>query len=109
MNSELKYLYEILEELEEKYKNTSISNELTLDRLYELNEEILQLKKVIEEKEEEQKKIEYLKKYYEIEEEQNCSCSQDPDNFSLSKRLIPVDNDGEPIQDLGNGKWTRKK
>ena len=91
----LKHLYEVLSELEK---------------------EIKQVKEEIELQEENEK---YLKAAL----EQECECYSKEANYSMAssmmredvparpvmrKRVVPVDDDGEPIQELGGGKWVRK-
>jgi len=108
----IKQLYVILNELQRKYDQTY--KDLPLDKLYELQKEIEHVMEEIHLQEENEK---YLKAMLEQEmESYSAKCDLKAmstyDDFiqkPIKKgRIVPVDNEGEPIQELGAGKWVRK-
>jgi chromosome segregation ATPase len=107
-------LYALLEELTKKFEE--VYRDLPLDQLYEMKKQIESLKEEIEREEEKEK---YLKARLEEESERYSKQSdyrmassmmrEDvPARPIMKKRVVPVDDDGEPIQELGGGKWVRK-
>jgi len=128
IKEELIYLYQVLEELERK-------NEEKINRIEELKDEIEyikkekeNLKKYIKEKEDEKVKVELeaeavldelSRQYIEL---QSLTQTQNNSYWNFGKvnailyspayligRIIPVKNNGEPSEELGNSKWTKKK
>ena len=108
----LQHLYDILNELQKKYDQTY--KDLPLDKLYELQKEIEHVMEEIHIQEENER---YLKSQLEQEMEYySAKCDLKAmstyDDFLMKPvkkdRIIPVDDEGEPIQELGGGKWVRK-
>jgi len=121
---ELNYLYSLLKKIEgKKYVlNNEIENikshRRELEELEEKKErekealiqELECLINEIREKEElKQKELYDLEVLYKRNTDSlKCSCySQEYDIPVASKRIIPVDNNGNPIKELSNGKWSR--
>ena len=109
-------LHAVLKELEKKYNATYC--DLPLDQLYELKKEMERLKEEIYLEEEKEK---YLKAVLEQECEDYdykqadyrmassvASIRDFPQKPIKKSRIVPVDDEGEPIQSLGGGKWVRK-
>lgn len=123
-SNELNYLHSQINRIEEKIYglNDEIENikghrieleELEQKRIYEkeaLTQELECLIKRIREKEELKQKEKYdLENSYEpLTSSMKCSASNAEYNRPVaSQRIIPVDNDGKPIKELSNGKWSR--
>jgi hypothetical protein len=67
------------------------------------------IKRIREKEELKQKELYDLEVLYKRKTDSlKCSCySQEYDIPVASKRIIPVDNNGNPIKELSNGKWSR--
>jgi hypothetical protein len=126
MSSKLEHFYIILQDLERKYMEKIQIRDLIVAEIDEINNEVEHLKLFIQEKEKEEKEREEREKRerYEIEMAaynksadvkvyyMESAMAAAPSVFNpsaIKARIIPVKNDGEPIQELGNGKWARNK
>lgn len=119
LEQELENLNLILSDLERKQKEKEHIKEKITEELELLNQEIIKIHQCIKEKRE-------IKKAWEEEvrihyDDSNIFGKWNKDFVSfaalssslfhpsiINARIIPVNNDGVPVEQLGESKWTRK-
>lgn len=106
MSSELEKLYAELRNIESLFFDNT--QDLPIERLYELHEKIEVLKKEIQKQKIVLEKEKFEREMFEREERACCCMQDDYEPRVAKKRIIPVDENGEPIKELGNGKWGKK-
>lgn len=130
LKNELENLTMIFKDLERKKKEKIQRKENLMDELENLIDEIENLNKEMEniqpyiiEKQENKKAWEQeIRSYYKEPQYKESAKKRDFDSTTASAisssffyppiakgRIIPVNNDGVPVEQLGESKWTRKK